>query len=107
MRRVAVLGTGRLGSGFAEGLLTRGGVELTVWNRTRSKAEPFASRGARVAESPADAVTGAERVHLVLLDDATVDATVAAIRPALQANAIIIDHTTNSPARTAERARAL
>jgi 3-hydroxyisobutyrate dehydrogenase-like beta-hydroxyacid dehydrogenase len=107
MRGVALLGTGHLGSGFAEGLLTRGGVELTVWNRTRSKAEPFGSRGARVADSPADAVRGAELVHLVLLDDATVDATVAAIRPALQAKAIIIDHTTNSPARTAERSHTL
>jgi len=107
MTRVALLGTGLLGSAFAEGLLARRGTELTVWNRTRAKAEPLASQGARVADSPADAVRGAERVHLILFDDATVDETIAALRPALGDHAVIIDHTTTLPSTTAARARAL
>ncbi len=107
MARVALLGTGLLGTGFAEGLLGRGGTELTVWNRTRSKAEPLAASGARVADTPADAVRGAERVHLILLDDDTVDATIDALRPDLAKGAVIVDHTTNLPARTAERAHRL
>ena len=107
MKRVALLGTGLLGSGFAEGFLSRGSTELTVWNRTRAKAEPLAAEGARVADTPADAVTGAERVHLILLDDATVDGTIAALRPALGAHAVIVDHTTNLPERTGARARTL
>jgi 3-hydroxyisobutyrate dehydrogenase len=107
MTRVALLGTGLLGSGFADGLLSRGGTELTVWNRTRAKAQPLAAHGAHVTGTPAEAVKDAERVHLVLLDDATVDETIAAFRPALGARSIIVDHTTNLPARTAERARAL
>lgn len=107
MTRVALLGTGLLGTGFAEGMLARGGVELSVWNRTRAKAEALGEKGARVADTPADAVRGAERVHLVLLDDATVDATIDAFKSALGAETIICDHTTNLPRLTAERARRL
>ena len=107
MTRIALLGTGLLGSGFADGLLARGGTDLTVWNRTPSKAAVFAVRGARVAVSAADAVKDAEFVHLVLLDDATVDATIRACQPGLATGAIVIDHTTNSPAGTAIRGREL
>src|SRR5689334_15029261 len=107
MTRVALLGTGLLGSAFADGLLSRRGTELTVWNRTRAKAEPLAALGARVADSPADAVRGAERVHLVLFDDETVDGTIAALRPALADRAVVVDHTTTLPATTAERAKRL
>lgn len=104
---VAVLGTGLLGSAFAEGLLTRGGTTVTVWNRTKSRAEPLAAFGARIADSAADAVRGASRVHLVLLDDDTVDATVADLRAGLEPGAVIVDHTTTQPARTAARANML
>ena len=107
MTRVALLGTGLLGSAFADGLLSRGGTELTVWNRTRTRAEPLAALGARIADSPAEAVRGAERVHLVLFDDATVDETIAVLRPGLDERAVIVDHTTTLPASTAERAKRL
>lgn len=104
---IALLGTGLLGSAFAEGFLARGGSELTVWNRTRSKAEPLAALGARVADTPADAVRDAERVHLILLDDDTVDEAITAFRDALKPGAVIVDHTTLRPDRTAARAAAL
>lgn len=104
---IALLGTGLLGSAFAEAFLTRGGSSLTVWNRTRAKAEPLGAMGARVADTAADAVRDADRVHLVLLDDDTVDDTIAAIRDALKPGAVILDHTTLRPDRTAARAAAL
>jgi 3-hydroxyisobutyrate dehydrogenase len=107
MARVAVLGTGLLGSAFVEGLLARGVTEPVVWNRTRAKAEPLAALGARVADSAAEAVTGIDMVHLVLRDDDTVDATVADFRGSLAQGAVIIDHTTTRPDRTAARAAAL
>ncbi len=107
MTRVAVLGMGLLGSGFAEGLLSRGGSTVVVWNRTAAKTAPLVALGATAAESPAEAVRGAERVHLVLLDDDTVDATIAEFQAALHPDAVIIDHTTNLPARTAARAARL
>ena len=107
MTRVALLGTGLLGSAFADGMLSRRGTELTVWNRTRAHAEPLAALGARVADTPAEAVRGAERVHLVLFDDATVDETIEKLKPGLADRAVLIDHTTTLPAATAERAKRL
>jgi 3-hydroxyisobutyrate dehydrogenase-like beta-hydroxyacid dehydrogenase len=104
---IALLGTGLLGSAFAEAFLARGGSDLTVWNRTRAKAEPLAALGARVADTPEEAVRNAERVHLVLLDDDTVDDAITAMRRGLRAGAVIVDHTTLRPDRTAARAAAL
>lgn len=107
MARVAVLGTGLLGSGFVEGLLSRGATDVVVWNRTRARAEPLVALGARVFDSAADAVVGVDLVHLVLLDDDTVDATIATIRGSLATGAVIVDHSTTRPDRTAARAAAL
>src|SRR5207237_10669980 len=44
------IGIGRMGYAMAE-RLAKSGADLTVWNRTRSKAEPLAARGAKVAAS--------------------------------------------------------
>ena len=107
MARVAVLGTGLLGSGFAEGLLSRGGAEVAVWNRTRAKAEPLEALGAHVFDRAADAVVGVDIVHLVLFDDDTVDAAITEILGSLATGAVIVDHTTTRPDRTAKRAAAL
>jgi 3-hydroxyisobutyrate dehydrogenase len=48
--RVGWIGTGRMGAAMAE-RLARAGVDLTVWNRTRAKAEPLTEHGAAVADS--------------------------------------------------------
>jgi 3-hydroxyisobutyrate dehydrogenase-like beta-hydroxyacid dehydrogenase len=106
MTPIAFLGTGLLGSGFAEAAVKRGD-QVTVWNRTASKARALEPLGVRVAATPADAARGAERVHLVLKDDAVVEEVIAALRPGLAPNAIIVDHTTTQPALTAARAARL
>jgi 3-hydroxyisobutyrate dehydrogenase-like beta-hydroxyacid dehydrogenase len=107
MTRVSVLGMGLLGAGFAEGLLARGGSTVVVWNRTPAKCEPLVALGATAAPSAAEAVRGAQRVHLVLLDDDSVERTLAECQAALHPDAIVIDHTTTLPERTAARAAAL
>ena len=43
------IGIGRMGYAMAE-RLAKGGADLTVWNRTRAKAEPLAAAGAKIAE---------------------------------------------------------
>jgi 3-hydroxyisobutyrate dehydrogenase len=48
--RVGWIGTGRMGYAMAE-RLANAGADLTVWNRTRSKAEVLAARGAKIAAS--------------------------------------------------------
>lgn len=106
MSAIAFLGTGLLGSGFVEAAVGRGET-VTVWNRTAAKAEALARLGVTVAATPAEAVRAAERVHLVLRDDATVESVIEALRPGLAPSAIIVDHTTTQPAATAERATRL
>jgi 3-hydroxyisobutyrate dehydrogenase-like beta-hydroxyacid dehydrogenase len=46
--RIGWIGIGRMGYAMAE-RLAKGGADLTVWNRTASKAEPLAQHGAKVA----------------------------------------------------------
>jgi 3-hydroxyisobutyrate dehydrogenase len=50
---VGWIGTGRMGFAMA-GRLARAGVDLAVWNRTPSKAEPLSEHGATVVDSIAD-----------------------------------------------------
>jgi 3-hydroxyisobutyrate dehydrogenase-like beta-hydroxyacid dehydrogenase len=107
MTQTAFLGTGLLGSAFVEAAAKRGGDSITVWNRTIDKARALEQFGVKVAATPADAVKGASRVHLILKDDAVVEEVIAALRPGLSARAVIVDHTTTQPLRTAERARRL
>jgi 3-hydroxyisobutyrate dehydrogenase-like beta-hydroxyacid dehydrogenase len=47
------IGTGRMGFALATRLL-QGGCDVTIYNRTRSKAEPLAKLGARIVDQPAD-----------------------------------------------------
>ena len=51
--KVGWIGTGRMGAALAHRLLDAG-VDLAVFNRTRSKTDPLAARGATVADTPAD-----------------------------------------------------
>src|SRR4249919_3612524 len=48
--RIGWIGMGRMGYPMAERLL-KAGYDLSVWNRTRSKAEPLAKLGAKVADN--------------------------------------------------------
>jgi 3-hydroxyisobutyrate dehydrogenase len=51
--RLGLIGTGRMGFALAARLLERG-CDLIVYNRTRSKAEPLAARGARLVDRPVE-----------------------------------------------------
>lgn len=106
MANITFLGTGLLGSAFAEAAAKRGDT-VTVWNRSPSKAEALKAFGVTVAATPADAVRRASRVHLVLKDDAVVEEVLAAARADLLPEALVLDHTTTLPASTAARAMLL
>jgi len=64
---IAFLGTGLMGEPMCHNLL-QAGLPLTVWNRSPEKTERLAKRGATVANSPHDAVTGADVVITMLSD---------------------------------------
>jgi 3-hydroxyisobutyrate dehydrogenase len=74
---IAVLGTGGMGTPIARTLLAAG-FPVTVWNRTRSRAEALVGDGAKVASTPADAVEGAGLVLTMLTDGAATAATMGA-----------------------------
>ncbi len=106
MTTIALLGTGLLGAAMAENLLAKGN-QVRVWNRSAAKLEPLARRGAIACKDPAECVRGAARVHLVLAEDAAVDAVVAQLTPGLGKDVPICDHSTNLPAKVAARAATL
>ena len=67
-QRIALLGVGTMGRGMAANLL-KAGFPLTIYNRTRAKAEPLAAHGATIANTPAEAAKGADVVISILADD--------------------------------------
>lgn len=72
--KVGCIGLGQMGSGMAESLL-RAGHEVTVYNRTRAKADSLVAKGAKIAASVADACRG-DAVLTMLANDDAVEAVV-------------------------------
>jgi len=70
--KIAFIGLGKMGMGMARNLL-RGGHEVSVYNRSREKAEALAAEGARAASSPAVASRGADVVMTMVADDLAVE----------------------------------
>jgi 3-hydroxyisobutyrate dehydrogenase len=100
---ITFLGTGLLGSAFARASL-RNGEAVRVWNRTAARARPLATDGATVIDgNVAEAVRGAERVHLVLADDLAVDNVMSAAAPGFARGVLVFDHSTTSPRGAVER----
>ena len=96
---IALLGLGTMGGGMAANLLSAG-YPLTVYNRTRAKAERFAALGARIADTPSAAAKGARIVISMLADDEASRETWTGEQGALQAVAkgsILIESSTVSP----------
>jgi 3-hydroxyisobutyrate dehydrogenase len=105
MAKITFLGTGLMGAALAEAAAKRGN-QVTAWNRTASKAATLETFGVRAAATVSEAVTGAERVHVMLTDDAIVDSVLSEAGDALR-SALVVDHSTTSPTGTAERAKRL
>jgi 3-hydroxyisobutyrate dehydrogenase-like beta-hydroxyacid dehydrogenase len=98
--KVGFIGLGNMGSGMARNLI-KAGHTVTVFNRTRSRAEALREAGAVVADSPGRAATGAEAVITMLADDHAVEDVVfgpGKILEALPAGAIHISASTISVA---------
>jgi 3-hydroxyisobutyrate dehydrogenase-like beta-hydroxyacid dehydrogenase len=95
--QIGFIGLGHMGRGMASSLI-RAGHDVTVYNRTRSRAEALAKEGAKIAESIADACRG-EVVVSMLSDDIAVEETVlgdGGVVASLASNAIHISSSTIS-----------
>ena len=64
------IGIGRMGYAMAE-RLAKAGCDLTVYNRTREKAEPLAKHGAKLAGKPSD-LAGCDVVFIIVSTGADV-----------------------------------
>jgi 3-hydroxyisobutyrate dehydrogenase len=105
-QRVAILGLGTMGAGMAKNLLAAG-FPVTVYNRTRTKAEPMAAAGARIAESPADAARDADVIISMLSDENASRAAWTGSQGGLVAarkGAVLIESSTVTPKWIAELA---
>ena len=105
-QKVAILGLGTMGAGMAKNLLAAG-FPVTVYNRTRAKAEPLAAAGARVAESPADAAHDADVIISMLSEENASRALWSGEQGALaaaRAGAVLVESSTVTPKWIAELA---
>lgn len=97
--KVAFIGTGIMGAPIA-GHIMDAGYDLTVYNRTKSKADALVARGAHWAESPAAAAADADVVFTMLGYPTDVEdvylATNGLVRAAKK-GAWLVDLTTSSP----------
>jgi 3-hydroxyisobutyrate dehydrogenase-like beta-hydroxyacid dehydrogenase len=73
--KIAFLGLGNMGSHMARHLL-HAGHDVTVWNRTLSKADGLRAQGAKVGKSTGETVKDAEAVITMLADDHAVESAV-------------------------------
>jgi 3-hydroxyisobutyrate dehydrogenase-like beta-hydroxyacid dehydrogenase len=100
MTTISILGLGAMGTALAQTLLRKGHA-VTVWNRTRSRAEPLAAVGATVAESPAEAIAASELTILCVVDYAAARAILAQAEDAL-AGRELVNLTNGTPGDASE-----
>ncbi|MEU6357503.1 NAD(P)-dependent oxidoreductase [Streptomyces sp. NPDC047072] len=90
---VTVLGTGIMGAAMARNL-ARAGHTVRAWNRSRAKAEPLAADGAHIADTPAEAVEGADVVLTILYDGPAALDVMRQAAPALRPGTAWVQSTT-------------
>lgn len=98
--KLAFIGLGVMGAGMAS-RLAESGYDVTVYNRTRSKAEEVAEVGATVADSPADAAREADVVMMSLADQNVVEKIVFGddgVASSLAGGSYLVDMSTVPPA---------
>ena len=100
--KIAFFGTGLMGSGFVRRMRANGH-QVNVWNRSAAKARALQDVGATAFDDPAAALAGAERLHLSLADDASVDTVLEPLAAVIAPGTWIVDHTTTAVTPTAER----
>ncbi len=106
MAELGYVGLGVMGSSIVRRLLDAGH-DVTVWNRTREKAEPLLEAGARWAESPREVAERGEIVFTMVTNTDAVRAVADGpngILAGLGPGKVYVDMSTASPANTRELA---
>lgn len=98
MPRIAIIGTGRMGTAFAKRLIETGN-QVAVWNRTRDHTKAAAEAGAEVVPSLAD-LGDCDAILLSLKDADAVEAVAADLIGAGVAGRLVVDTSTLLPGDT-------
>ncbi len=109
MARIGCIGLGTMGGPMA-GHLLDAGHEVAVWNRTAAKGDELVARGARRADSPADAARDADVVVTCVSDTPDLVAVVLGdhgVIEGIRDGAVLLDCSTVSPSAEKELAEAL
>jgi 3-hydroxyisobutyrate dehydrogenase-like beta-hydroxyacid dehydrogenase len=100
---VGFIGLGLMGKPMAQNLV-RAGFPLTVWNRTKSKADDLVRAGAKLAENPREVAAGSDVLITIVSDPPALEDVLfgssgasAGALEALRKGAILIDSSTVSP----------
>lgn len=103
--KIAFLGIGLMGRPMVKNLLQHG-YSMVLWNRTHSKAKEFEGQ-AEVAETPADAVKGADVIITMLETGEVVDDIVSGqgVLDKVRSGALFIDMSSISPEMARRHAR--
>lgn len=100
MAKVAFLGLGAMGSPMAAFLISKGGHDVTVYNRTLTKAVEWTSRfGGRAAETAKAAAEGQDFVFACVGNDSDLRSVTIGAEGAfhsMKPDAVFVDHTTAS-----------
>ncbi len=106
--RLAILGIGMMG--FPMGCrLCEAGFQVAVWNRSRTKAERLEPFGAKVADTPVEAVADADIVLTMLQDGSSVDNVLfhQGAAKAMKPNALVVDMSSIAPREARDHAARL
>lgn len=93
---VSFIGLGIMGSRMAANLL-KGGVALTVFNRSNAPVEALAAKGAKAGTSYAQAVEDADVVITMLANPEVVEIVATEMLPAIKPGALWVDCSTVDP----------
>ncbi|MGO9006754.1 MAG: NAD(P)-dependent oxidoreductase [Beijerinckiaceae bacterium] len=103
--KIAFIGLGNMGGEMAS-CIQKAGFDLTVFNRSRQKMEPFILAGARGGATVSDTVHDADVVITCLMDDKSVLGTLeGGLLKAMKPGAVHLGATTISPLCADELAR--
>jgi 2-hydroxy-3-oxopropionate reductase len=107
--KLGFIGLGIMGHSMAANLL-KAGHDLTVWNRTASRADDLVKQGAKVANSPTDLAGTCDIIFICVSDTPDVEQVILGkngILDGARSGSLVVDHSTISPQATREMAAML
>lgn len=107
--KVGFIGLGIMGQGMARNLL-KAGFDLTVWNRTASKADALVGEGAARASSPGELAARCDVIIICVSDTPDVEAVLFddnGVFSGARAGSLVVDCSTISPIKTQRFAETL